>query len=355
MLLPLSVLLFSLVAFELSSTIKKSTEEGHLAFLSPRIQSSSERVLSERIGELLKRKDVKNLKALLLDAGFIKDFEQKLEFLQNVELKLAADLELHYNRILHYLPEDLKDFFESYAILWDIENLKLVMCHTLNQKPPDRVACPAGPFGYLDPKSIESLTKFESPEQLLKNATPLLPPDFASKLAIERGLPFHAYAFALDLAALQYLKEKSDEIRTRRVQFAWTVLTGIYEAKNLVTIARLKFSETPSEQIEAFLFPSWKRLEQSSVEQLLQTENYPSFLRALRGTPYGKYIPKRRVDPAEVESLLQAGLRSLEFDETSRDITVEMVVRFLVEFREQFGIIRRSAFFVSIGSLDGGH
>jgi vacuolar-type H+-ATPase subunit C/Vma6 len=354
MLLRLSVLLFSLVAFELFSTIKKATEEGHLAFLSPRIQSSSERVLSERIEELLKRKDVKNLKALLLDAGVIEDFEQTLESLQSYELKLAKDFEEHYNRILHYFPDDLKDFFESYTILWDVENLKLVMCYTLNQKQPDRATCPAGPFGFLDPRWVESLTSSDSPEQLLKDANPFLPPEFASKLSIEGGLPFHAYAFALDSAAFQYLKEKSSKIQTRRVRFAWDVLTGSYELRNLVTMARLKFFETPTEQLEKFLFPSWKHLEQSSVEQLLQAENYPAFLLALRGTPYGKHLPKGQIDPDELEGFLKAQLRSFEFAEMRRDITVEMAVRFLLDLGEQFAIIRESAFFVSIRSLDGG-
>jgi vacuolar-type H+-ATPase subunit C/Vma6 len=254
---------------------------------------------------------------------------------------------------LHYFPDDLKDFFESYTILWDVENLKLIMCYTLNQKQPDRATCPTGPFGFLDPKLVESLTSSDSPEQLLKDANPFLPTEFASKLSIEGGLPFHAYAFALDSAAFQYLKETSSKIQTRRVRFAWDVLTGIYELKNLVTLARLKFFETPTEQLEKFLFPSWKHLEQSSVEQLLQAEDYPAFLLALRGTPYGKHLPKRRIDPDELESFLKAQLRSFEFAEMERDITEEMAVRFLVDLGEQFALIRESAFFVSIRSLDG--
>ena len=351
MLPALSVLLFSLVGFELAATTKKSAEEGLLAFLSPRIQSSSEQVLIEKLGDLLEREDAKNLKALLLDADIVEDFEQNLEFLQSLELKLAEDFEHHYNRILHYLPEDLKGFFESYRILWDVENLKTVMCYTLNQSRPDRSTCPVGPFGFLDLRSVESLTKFESPEQLLKNLAALLPTEFASKLALENRRPFHAHAFALDLAAFQYLKARSEEISTRRVRLAWSFLLGLYEVENLITIARLKSSGTPPEQIEGFLFPSWKHLESSSVGQLLHTEDYASFLLALRGTPYGGHFPKGRIGLAELESFLKTGLRRFEFDETKRDVTVEMTVRFLIELEEQFDIIRKSAFFVSIGTL----
>ena len=350
MLPALSVLLFSLVGFELAATTKKSTEEGLMAFLSPRIQSSSERVLIEKLRDLLEREDARNLRAFLVDADVVEDFEQNLEFLQSLELKLAENYERHYNRILHYLPDDLQGFFESYRILWDVENLKTVMCFTMDQSLPDRSTCPAGPFGFLDLESVESLTKHESPEKLLRDAADLLPTEFASELSLENRRAFHAHAFALDMAAFQYLKARSEEISTRRVRFAWSFLMGLYEVENLITIARLKSSGASPEQIEGFLFPSWRHLDSSRVDQLLHAEDYASFLLILRGTPYGEHLPKGRTDLAELEGFLKTGLGRFEFDEARRDITVEMVMRFLIELEEQFDIIRKSAFFVSIGN-----
>ncbi len=73
MLLTVSMLLFSLVALELSAIIKKSVEEGQSAFLSPLLMSSKQQVLYEKLEQLLNRQDAKGISTLLKDARIMKE------------------------------------------------------------------------------------------------------------------------------------------------------------------------------------------------------------------------------------------------------------------------------------------
>jgi vacuolar-type H+-ATPase subunit C/Vma6 len=353
-LLPLSALFFSLLALELSATIKKCTEEGYLAFMSPRIQSSQQQVLSERLEKLLEMKDVENLKTLLVETRIIRGTEQNLTDLETLELSIAKDFEDYYNRILHYLPDDLKEFFEASKILWDVENLKLLLCCILEETPPDKYVQMMGPFGYLDLSSIESLAKSKSPEEMFKSLIKLLPADFSSKISFEKEWSMKGLEFSLDLAAFEYLQKRSKEIGTQRVRLAWNFMTGIYEVENLVTMARLKYSEVPPDDIIRFLFPSRNKLDDADVRRLLETEDYSTFLRALRNTPYGEYIPNGEVDPMKVEDTLKKGLQRLKFEETQGDITAETIVRFFADVEARYDTIRKAVFFASIKGRNGG-
>lgn len=354
MLLPISALFFSLLALEMSTIIKKCTEEGYFAFLSPRIQTSQQQVLSERLKKLLETKDVENLQALLVEARIIRGTEQNLTDLETLELSIARDFENYYNRILHYLPNDLKEFFEASKILWDVENLKLLLCRVLDEIPLGKGVHMTGPFGYLDLSSIESLAKSKSPEEMFKNSIKLLPTDFSSKISFEKEWSMNDFEFSLDFAAFGYLQERSEEIGTQRVRLAWNFMTGIYELKNLIILARLKYSEASSDDIIQFLFPSRNKLDATDIRRLLETEDYSVFLQVLRDTPYGEYIPNGEIDPTKVEDILKKGLQRLTFEETRGDITVETVVRFLADVEAQYDTIRKAVFFASIKGYNEG-
>lgn len=351
MLLPISMLLFSLVALELSLVIKKSGEEGRFAFLTSLIQSSRQQKLSERLEELLEKKDTKTLYVLLNEAGIMEDTDRNLENLKNQERSIAESFSLHYNRILHYLPDDLKEFFEAYKILFDVQNLKLLMLYVLNEKVMRKRACMAEPFGFLDSTSFESLAKSSTPDDVLENALKLLPDEFSSKVSFERGYPINELEFSLDLAALEYLQKRSEEIGTQKVQLVWNALTRVYEVKNLISIARIKYSETPKE-VDKFLFPSWRQLSNTDAKRLLKAEDYSAFLRALRNTTYGEFIPNRKMNPMELEDFLKRGLQELEFRGAQLDPSAKMIILFLTELEARYENIRRAAFSVFIKSFD---
>jgi len=344
--LPVSLLLFSLVALELSAIMKKSAEEGRFAFLSPLIRSSRVQMLNERLQELVKIKDTRNLRALLVEAGIIDGTEHSLKKLENLELSITRDFELHYNRILHYLPDDLKDFFEAYKILWDVENLKLLLCYTLSQKQIDgSLVRIAGPFGYLDSSSIRSLAESGNPKDLIERAMDLLPTEFSPEIDFKNGYSSNDLGFSLDVAAFKYLQQKSLEIGTKKARKAWNLVSGIYEVKNLVTMARLKYSGDSAEDIGRFLFPSHGKLSDALIERLLESEDYAAFLRTLRMSPYGEFIPVETVDPAKLEESLGDGLQRSESRDTPRDMTVENTARFLAELDVTYDMIRKAAFF----------
>ncbi|MFP3985487.1 MAG: V-type ATPase subunit [Candidatus Bathyarchaeia archaeon] len=351
--LPVSALLFSLVALELSAIIRKSAEEGYFAFLSPLVQSSRQQVLSESLEKLLEIEDTKNLKMLLMDAGIIDGTEQSLDDLEEVELLIAEDFGRYYNRILHYLPDDLKEFFEAYKILWDVENLKLLLCCVCDAKSPEKCVRMMRPLGFLSLKSFELLAKFRNPERAWKEALEFLPAEFL-QVNFEGDWSVNNLEFSLDIAAFAYLSEKNKEIGTRKVQLVWESLIGFYEVENLVTMARLKYSKTSSKDIARFLFPSWKTLRDIDVEQLLKAEDYSAFLQILQKTSYGGHIPKEEIDPLKLEFLLKTAQQRLSFAEKQPDINVEIIIRFLVELEIQHNTIRKAAFSASIGSIEEG-
>ncbi len=350
-LLPISMLLFLLVALELSLTSKKSGEEGHFAFLTSLIQSSGRQILSERVGELLEKKDAKNLRVLLNEAGIMEDTNHNLENLENQERSIADIFSHHYNRILHYLPDDLKEFFKAYKILWDVQNLKLLMSYVLSEKDTRKHVFMAEPFGFLDSTSFESLAKSSTPDDVLEKALGLLPDEFLSKVGFERGCPINELEFSLDLAAFEYLQKRSEEIGTQKVRLVWSALTGVYEIRNLITIARIKYSETPKE-LDKFLFPSWRQLGKADAERLLRAKDYSAFLRSLRNTTYGEFIPKGKMNPVNLEVLLKKRLQELELRGTKLDTTVQTTILFLTELEARYDNIRRAVSSVFIENHD---
>jgi len=350
--LPISMLLFSLVVLQLAATIKKSVEEGHSAFLSPLLRSSRQQVLHERLEELLNKHDTKGILTLLVDSGIMKETGRGLGNLENLEVSIAKDLESNYNRILHYLPDDLKEFFEAYKMLWDVENLKLLMCYALRGKGSEECVSLTGPLGYLDLRSIELLSKSRLPEGVLENALNFLPTEFSLKISPEKRWTANELEFSLDAAAFEYLREKGEEIGTQKVRLLWDFLTGAYEVENIVNMARLKYFKVPSEDVNKFLFSSRKLLSHTDLKRLLDAEDYSAFLLALHETPYGKYVPTRMVDPMGFEVSLKKELQRSELEETRLDVSMERVIRFLVELEERYDMMRKAAYFAVIKRSD---
>lgn len=350
------MLLFSLVALELAVITGRSAQDGKFAFLSPFVRSSKVQFLNERLQELMKAKDTRNLKALLIETEVIDGTERTFEKLQDLEFSIIKDLELHYNRILRYLPDDLKAFFEAYKILWDVKNLKSLLCLTLRHRLTDsNFVRTAGPFGYIDSPAIRSLAESGNPKTLLENAMHLLPAGFSPDINFEKKLSTSDLGFYLDVAAFEYLQQKSTEIGTKQARKAWNLVSGIYEVKNLVTIARLKYSGESTEIIRRFLFPSQGNTNDALVERLLESEDYTAFLHALRMTPYGEFIPEEMADPSRLEDSLEDGLKMAESNTrfTQRDMEFVTTVRFLTRLETTYDVIREAAFFSIIKDQHG--
>lgn len=354
MLLPVSALLFSLLSVELFTTIRKCTDEGYFAFLSPLITSSKQQVLSEKLEKLQKAKDTENIQVLLADFGIVKGTEQSLTELMTVESLIMENFENHFNRILPYLTEDLKRFFEALKVLWDVENLKLLMSYSFYGKGQEKRVHAVGPFGYIDPNSLELLAESKSVEELFEDSLKLFPTDFGRNINFEGKWSPDDLEIFLDLAAFEHLKQKSQEIGTSRVQRAWALLTEVYEVRNLIIMARLKYYATPSEDISRFLLPAQNRLSEFDISRLKQTEDYSSFLHVLQDTAYGKYIPTGEVEPINIEIALKEGLRRLKLEEAKEDFAAETFCCFLLDLETRYDTIRKAAFHTVIQGRDGG-
>lgn len=309
-------------------------------------------MLSERLSKLLETKDLENLGTLLAETGIIAETENNIISLENSELATSKELEDHYNTVLHYLPDDLKEFFDAYKILWDIENLKLLLSCISDETPTYTCARLTSPFGYMDFNSIQSLAKSKNHEELLKNSIKLLPTAFSSGIVFERETSMKELEFALDLAAFEYLQKKSEQIKTKRVQQAWSIVKEKYEIENLITLARLKYSKTSPDNIVPFLFPSRKRLDDSKIKQLVETDDYSSFLRALRDTPYGELLQNDRIEPSKLGDALKKKLGMPSYEDVGVDVTAYAVIRFLIEIEAVHYTIRKAVFLNSIKSTD---
>ncbi len=350
MFLPLSAVLFSLVALELSATIRKSTEEGHIAFLVSRIQSSKPQMLAQKIQGPLAARDNKTLHLLLMEGGVKAETESNLRSLQALESSLVQDFQRQYDRILYYLSDDLKEFFGKCKILWDVENLKMLLCYVLDGKRQQKCVNMVGPFGYLDAGAIESLEKSNTAEELINNSAKMLPVEFSSRLVVQDWSSTMDIEFALDLAAFAFLQITSKEMGTWKTRMVWDFMDISYELQNLITMGRFKLSKMPSENIESFLFPSSRRLDRSEYTSLLESANYPSFLRILRRSYYGKWLSDGDVDPKALEDRL----RKAVLDIGSERATIEMskVACFLAELEMHYETIRKAAFLVAVKALD---
>jgi len=346
----LSAALFFLVALQLSTTVKKSPEEGHNAFLVSRIQSSEPPTLAERLQESLAMRDIKTLQSLLDEAGIWRQIEGNLQSLQNSEVSLARDFENRYNLLLYYLQDDLKEFFGKCRILWDVENLKLLLSYIIDGKSRRDIIRIVGPFGYLDPEAIGSLAGANDPEELIANASRLLPFEYSSRLALEKWSSTIDLELALDFAAFSFLQRASEDIGTQRAKLAWKMHENLYEIQNILTISRLKLSKTASEKIGPLLFPVWMRLEKSEYTNLLEAEDHSSFLRALGSTYYGKWLLEGVDHAKTLEDCLQKTMRVSGFMETEPEM--EKIIRFVTELEIHYETIREAAFLASVKAVD---
>lgn len=344
--LSISALLFTLVALEVSITVKKSTGEGSFAFLSPRIRSSRQQVLSTKLEELLKIKDHRTLQTVLSEAGILDRGEKNLNQLEKLELSIANDWGEHYDLMLHYLTEDLKEFFKAYKILEDVERLKMLLCYVYDEQHPEEEVARREGCEHLDLNSVKGLSEAHDLDEVLKNAMKLLPPEFSSRIRIEEDHTIQELLFSLDLAAFEYLRKKSEEIGTRRIQLTWDIVAGVYETENIITMGRLKYSNVPSKEIGRFLFPVRKRLEDADFTRLLEAEGYSNFLHILQSTPYNESIPQREITPMELEVFLKRWKRSLKLEEMLQEEAIDTVANFLIKLEEQYDIIREASFFV---------
>ncbi|MFW6110898.1 MAG: V-type ATPase subunit [Thermoproteota archaeon] len=344
--LSFSALLFTLVALEVSITIKKSMGEGNFAFLSPRIRSSRQQVLSTKLEEFLKIKDHQSLQTVLSEYGILDQVEKNLSQLERTERSITSEVGPHYNRILHYLTEDLKEFFKAYKTLWDIQNLKGILCSIHDEYHPEGLAIINGPFNQLNIQSAKKISKIKDLDEALQEGMKMLPSELSAIISLEEDYTFQELLFSLDLAGFKYLQKKKEEIETQKVRGTWKIVTGLYEIENIISIGRLKYANLPTKEISHFLFPVRHRLEDSDVDKLLEAEDYPRFLAILRGTSYKKRVPQGEVTPQELELGLRSRSGNQILKEKLQEDEIGTVANFLLNLEKQYDIMREASFFV---------
>ncbi len=350
MFLYLSAAMFSLVALQLSATVMKTRQEGRNAFLVSRIQSSELPRLAQSLQESLTTRDTRMLRLLLDQARISSRVEGDLWSLQDSEVLSARDFENRYNLILYYLPDDLKEFFGECRILWDVENLKLLVCCITSAKSQNNAVRMAGPFGYLNQEAIAALAGANDFEELIAQASSLLPSDYSSKLALERLSSAISLEIALDFAAFSFLENASKDIGTQRVELAWQIFQSLYEIRNVLTISRLKLYKIASEEIEPMLFPVCVRLGKSEYKDLLEARDHQSFLRILERTSYGKGPPERAYSIDTLRGLMRRAEPFGVSGETEPE--TEKIIRFVTELEVNYETVREATFLTMLKALD---
>jgi len=340
-LLPLTVATFS--ALELILISKRSGREAYYAFLLPIVGGSEPFLLTRR---LLEAEKEEAWGPILLDAQIVqRNRRYDLEGLRQLEASLNTTYAEEYDRVLQYLPEGLREFFEAARIAWDIENLKTLIAVASAKVPWERLEPYLFPSHHIEPSMIETLAKSENLEALWEAAGEMLPQQYVTLLSLDSTEPPNVLGARLDQAFCTYIATKSEEIGTQAVKEAYRFVSQLHESENIILIARLKYHGVPSEQIRLLLCPCEGRLGNGALASLVEAQDYDTFLRALQDSVYGEELPRLRAlrNPRELEDELRR-LVLVGFDQLIREIDLDTILRHMTSFEAQFDIIRKAAF-----------
>lgn len=342
-LLPITLASFSALEFILIS--RRSSREAYYAFLLPMIETSEPLLLAR---QLLEVETEESWKPMLLDAQIIQpDRRYDLEGLRGLEMSLKTAYVEEYNHILAYLPEDLRGFFDSARIAWDIENLKVILTAVSTKVPWEMLKAYLFPSIYLELSEMEALAKSKDIETLWEATREMLPREYTSLISLDLDLaePFNILKARLDQAFCSYIATKSEEIRTQTTRDAYRSICELHELENIILTARLKYHEIPPEQISQLLCPCEGRLGNRILTSLVEAQNYEMFLRVLLDSVYGEELPgfTASQSPEKLEDELRR-LVLIGFDRLIREIDLEAILRHVTSLETRFDVVRKAAF-----------
>jgi len=282
---------------------RSALKESRYAFLNSMINREKEELLGPRILALLREGDLPSLVNFLTERGLIRRGKTlSFEDLQESELRISREYLERYNRLLPYLPDDLRSFFQSLRVLRDIRNLEVLAAHIDGRIPKEELIRLLEIGGTIEIPLLLRIGESNSLRHFIEEAARQLPHGF--HLTFEGGEDFLAVVRKLNLAAAVFLQREVERIGSPEVYEAFTHLALTFDARNINIIARLKSEGVPADEIEEWIIPLGEMIDPATLNDLLETVDYADFLRALRETHFGRKALRDlngTIDPEELE------------------------------------------------------
>lgn len=351
-LLPL-ILIVSMLLF-IGITGSKALNESRYVFPASIVSRLEEELLAPQILELLKERDMRTLLHLYLEKGIITSNESmSFETLRESELRVSEEYRERYDRLLPYLSDDLREFFESFRILKDIRNLEVLLGYIGGYVPEEELSYLLEVGGLIEIPWLLRMKENSNLESFLNELSERLPNDFVIRRDGE--LDVSTLVRRLNLGAVAFLKSKALQIRSPEVNEVFSRLAFNYDMKNVIVIARLKSEEFSSEEILQWLIPYGNTVNQSTFVQLADAEDYTEFLNLLLETELGKIVMRDLTGSPNPNELLEASL-SLEYSTLSSSFEgndARRVWRYILLLEHEERIVRKGL--RSIKPLAGGN
>ncbi|MDH5362559.1 MAG: V-type ATPase subunit [Aigarchaeota archaeon] len=290
-----------LVVLELMILYYGSRQSGEYAFISPKIGSSESWLVGPRLAKAMMKRDREGTRRILEEVNAAPREDVLWESISGVEEKLRHRFVEAYLSLLQYLPDDLRRFFEEARILWDIQNLKIIVDLVESRLYGDESFL--GPHGYLSDRETSSLMMSSDLGALRKRVSEALP-----ALAVDEAEEADAFRMSLETAGYEYLDAVVKEIGTSSASMAWNQLQRVYDLRNLSLTARLIHVGLDQEEITPRLFPFGRLFREKTLQSLAACRGYPQFLQQLGETKFGRELAGRGFELSRPDDVRRAFL-----------------------------------------------
>lgn len=283
-------------------------KEGKYAFLASMVSRLEEDLVAPTILRLLRENDLHALTHLLNEKGLISDSEPpSFGDLWESELKATEECRERYNRLLIYLPSDLREFFTSLRILRDVRNLEVIATYIAGGIPGEELPRLLEAGGIIEIPLLLDVAESRNLRGFIDKVSPLLPADFRPTL--NGKMDFLTIVRKLNLAAVAFLRLKVKQIASPEVDQAFSHLSVVFDAKNVDMIARLKSEGVSAGEIKEWLIPQDGTIDSSTITQLAESEDYNEFLSLLLETHFGRIVLRDLEGTPGPRELWEASLR----------------------------------------------
>ncbi len=288
---------------------KKALKESRYAFSASIVNKLEEELLAPQILDLLKKRDLHALLRLYIKQGIIDDGRSlSFEVLRESELRISGEYRERYNKLLPYLPDDLREFFGSLRIIRDVKNLEVLLGYMNGDLPEEELPMLLEVGGMIETPLLLRMGESKDLETFLDELPRHLPADF--HITRDGELDVSTIVKRLNLGALAFLRSKAEQIRSPEVEEVSSNLAFTYDMKNVSMIARLKSEGIPSEEILRWLIPYGNTISQDTLAQLANTEDYTEFLNLLLETQFGKMVMRNLKGTPNPKKLWETSLGS---------------------------------------------
>jgi vacuolar-type H+-ATPase subunit C/Vma6 len=320
------------ILVELVVASLSALRESSLALLSPMMISSELEALSSRLDRLILMGDRERAADELERFGVpLRGDDQPLRQIESAENYLLQRFDDRYNDLIHYMPENLSSFFRLWRQTWDAENLKVLYRCIVKGVPYELRRSSTGPTGNIGKETLYLLAMSRRPREYIARVFSLLSREMVINIGAEEEPDADTFDVALDRAYAGYIRARVRELRLKDPEAAWRAISGEYEYRDIINMARLKKADLGEDIVRGSLVLQRSLLTESQYDALVKTRNYDNFYQALLTTEYSEALPpKGFLEPSQLsESLrnlrLSRYLRALKVDEEEDFIIRAMI------------------------------